>query len=194
MRAARGAARIAAGVIFLAFGIGKFTNHRAEVDSFESYGLPSPDAFVYAIGAIEVIGGLLLVLGLASRLAALVLAGNMVGAIIVSGIQEGEPISLTLAAQPEKLPAGHGTPEYRSMTGPAGGGTREKNSTGTTVPGKSLAKGSWSKRAGSVATVSAPAQRLASRAKVEMQTRSSASIGTHQARASRRACCTSGSS
>jgi putative oxidoreductase len=97
MSAARGTARIAAGLVFLAFGIGKFTNHGAEVDSFESYGVPSPDAFVYAIGAIEVIGGLLLVLGIGARLAALVLAGNMVGAIIVSGIKEGEPISLTLA-------------------------------------------------------------------------------------------------
>ena len=57
----------------------------------------APDAFVYAIGTIEVAGGLLLIAGLGARLAALVLAGDMVGAIAVSGIKEGEPISLTLA-------------------------------------------------------------------------------------------------
>jgi putative oxidoreductase len=89
--------RLASGAVFLPFGFGKFLNHSAEVDSFETYGLPSPDAFVYAIGAIEVVGGLLLVVGLCTRLAALVLAGDMVGAIAVSGIGEGEAISLTLA-------------------------------------------------------------------------------------------------
>jgi putative oxidoreductase len=67
------------------------------LNSFEDYGLPSPDAFVYAIGVIEVVGGLLLLIGLATRLAALVLAGDMVGAIVASGIGEGEAISLTLA-------------------------------------------------------------------------------------------------
>jgi putative oxidoreductase len=89
--------RLAAGVVFVVFGVGKFTNHEAELDSFEDYELPSPDAFVYAIGVIEVVGGLLLLIGLATRLAALVLAGDMVGAIIASGIGEGEAISLTLA-------------------------------------------------------------------------------------------------
>jgi uncharacterized membrane protein YphA (DoxX/SURF4 family) len=38
-----------------------------------------------------------LLVGVGARLAALVLAGDMVGAIIVSGIKQGEPISLTLA-------------------------------------------------------------------------------------------------
>ena len=90
--------RIAAGVVFVVFGVGKFSAHEAEVDSFESYGLPAPDAFVYAIGVLEVVGGLLLVAGVLVWLAALALAGNMVGAIAVSGIGEGEVLpSLTLA-------------------------------------------------------------------------------------------------
>ncbi len=93
----RGTARIAAGLVFLGFGIAKFANHSVEVDSFETYGLPAPDAFVYVIGTIELIGGLMLIAGAGTRLAALVLAGDMVGAIAVSGIKEGEPVSLTLA-------------------------------------------------------------------------------------------------
>jgi putative oxidoreductase len=97
MSTLRGTARITAGLVFLGFGIAKFVNHAVEVDSFETYGLPAPDAFVYAIGAIEVVGGVLLITGCRARLAALVLAGDMVGAIAVSGIKEGEPISLTLA-------------------------------------------------------------------------------------------------
>jgi putative oxidoreductase len=97
MRDLRFLVRLASGAIFIVFGAGKFVNHPTEVDSFDTYGLPSPDAFVYAIGTIEIVGGALLLLGLATRLAALVLAGDMVGAITVSGIGEGEAISLTLA-------------------------------------------------------------------------------------------------
>jgi putative oxidoreductase len=90
-------ARVAAGVVFVIFGIGKFSQHATEVDSFRTYGLPSPDAFVYAIGMLEIVGGLMLIAGLLTRLAALALAGDMVGAIAVSGVKEGEVISLTLA-------------------------------------------------------------------------------------------------
>ena len=91
-------ARIAAGVVFVIFGIGKFTAHAKEVASFEEYGLPEPDAFVYAIGVLEVVGGALLILGLLTPFVALAMAGNMVAAIVLSGIKEGEVVpSLTLA-------------------------------------------------------------------------------------------------
>jgi putative oxidoreductase len=90
-------ARVVSGSVFVGFGVGKFVDHAAEVSAFERYGLPSPDAFVYAIGLLELGGGLLLLAGLVTRAAALLLAGNMVGAITVSGIAEGEIISLTLA-------------------------------------------------------------------------------------------------
>jgi len=89
--------RVAAGVVFVIFGVGKFSQHATEVDSFRTYGLPSPDAFVYAIGVLEIVGGLMLIAGFGTRLAALALAGDMVGAIVVSGIKEGEIASLTLA-------------------------------------------------------------------------------------------------
>ena len=91
-------ARIAAGVVFVVFGIGKFTAHASEVESFDKYGLPEPDAFVYAIGVLEISCGALLILGLLVPLAALVMSGNMVAAIALSGIKEGEVVpSLTLA-------------------------------------------------------------------------------------------------
>ena len=84
-------------MVFVIFGVGKFSQHATEVDSFRTYGLPSPDAFVYAIGVLEIVGGLMLIAGFGTRLAALALAGDMVGAIVVSGIKEGEIASLTLA-------------------------------------------------------------------------------------------------
>jgi putative oxidoreductase len=90
-------ARVAAAVVFVVFGIGKFSAHADEVASFEQYGLPSPDAFVYGVGVLELVGGLLLLVGLLTRPAALALAGDMIGAIVVSGIGENELVSLTLA-------------------------------------------------------------------------------------------------
>jgi len=95
--------RLAAGVrwgsaaVFLAFGAGKFANHASELASFRHYALPAPGAFLYAVGVLEIVGGLLLATGLLVRLAALTLAGDMVGAIVVSGIGRGENVSLTLA-------------------------------------------------------------------------------------------------
>src|SRR5437016_13976769 len=91
------ALRLAAGGVFVAFGAGKFVNHASELASFQSYGLPAPELLVVVIGVIELVGGMLLIAGILTRPAALVLAGDMIGAILVSGLARGEIISLTLA-------------------------------------------------------------------------------------------------
>jgi putative oxidoreductase len=89
--------RLLSGGVFIAFGAGKFIDHGSELAAFKSYGLPAPAALVIVIGVIELIGGLLLVAGILTRPAALVLAGDMAAAISVSGIAKGETVSLTLA-------------------------------------------------------------------------------------------------
>ena len=89
--------RWAAAIVFLIFGAAKFTDHAAELASFRHYPLPVPDVAVYAVAALEITGGLLLAIGLLTTLAALALAADMVGAIIVSGLARREIISLTLA-------------------------------------------------------------------------------------------------
>ena len=89
--------RWAAGIIFLVFGVGKFSSHAAELASFRHYPLPAPDVFVYLVGVIEIGGGLLLIMGLLTRLAALALAADMIGAIVISGLARWELVSLTLA-------------------------------------------------------------------------------------------------
>jgi uncharacterized membrane protein YphA (DoxX/SURF4 family) len=89
--------RWVAAVIFASFGVAKFTNHSAELASFRHYPLPAPEFFVYLVGVVEVTGALLLAVGLLTRLTALALAADMVGAIAVSGLARGEIISLTLA-------------------------------------------------------------------------------------------------
>ncbi len=91
------AIRWTAGVIFVAFGIGKFVNHASELASFRLYGLPIPGAFTDATGGLEIVGGLLLAGGVLVRAAALALAIDMLGAIAVSGVGKGQVISLTLA-------------------------------------------------------------------------------------------------
>ena len=92
-----GAARIAAGVVFVSFSFGKFIRHEAEAASFDRYGIPLPDLTTYLIGSLELVGGLMLVLGLAVPLAALALAGDMVGVIASAGRVEGGPVNLGLA-------------------------------------------------------------------------------------------------
>jgi putative oxidoreductase len=89
--------RLAAGGVFVAFGAGKFINHGAELASFKTYGLPAPGLFVIAIGLIELVGGALLIAGRLVRPVAIVLVGDMIGAIVISGLARGEVISLTLA-------------------------------------------------------------------------------------------------
>jgi putative oxidoreductase len=91
------AARVAAGATLIGFGLSKFTRHAAEAAAFDRYGLPSPSLFAYVVGVVEVGGGALLMLGIASRLVALMLAGNMVGAIATGGRVDGGPIHLGLA-------------------------------------------------------------------------------------------------
>ena len=89
--------RLTSAVIFVIFGAGKFVNHASEASSFRGYGLPAPDVFTDAIGALELVGGGLLLVGLGTRLMALLLAGDMIGAIVTSGVMHNETVSLTLA-------------------------------------------------------------------------------------------------
>ena len=91
------ALRVVAGLVFVVFGAGKFVNHASEAASFAAYGLPWPDASTDAIGVIEIVGGLALLSGVALVPAALVLAADMVGAIVISGLLRWEWVSLTLA-------------------------------------------------------------------------------------------------
>ena len=91
------ALRLTAAAVLVAFGAAKFGNHGAEAASFDRYGLPDPNLFVYAVGALELGLGVLLLLGLRTRMAATVLAGNMIGAIATAGRVEGGFVNLGLA-------------------------------------------------------------------------------------------------
>ena len=73
---AAGVARVAAGLVFLGFGPGKFLHHAAEASAFARYGVPFPDVATYAVGTLEIVGGIALIAGLLVRPVALVSGGE----------------------------------------------------------------------------------------------------------------------
>jgi putative oxidoreductase len=89
--------RIVAGVVFVLFGVVKFIVPEYELAEFVRFGFPASVAIVYVVGLLEIVGGLMLVLGLLTRFAAAALAVNMAGAVLTAGINVGGPIHLGLA-------------------------------------------------------------------------------------------------
>ena len=84
--------RLALGIIFIFHGYPKlFTHTRETIQMFEHMGFPG--YFVYIAGAIEFFGGLLLVLGLFTRIAGILLAGEMAIAIWRVHLPQG-PITM----------------------------------------------------------------------------------------------------
>jgi len=80
-------------------GKGKLGNISMVVDYFGSLGMPAPEVTARLISGLELVGGILLFLGLASRPIALVLTGNMLGAYWM-GDREA---FLSLISDPDKF-------------------------------------------------------------------------------------------
>jgi putative oxidoreductase len=89
--------RVVTGVLFVTFSLGKFLDHATEAADFEHYGIPAPEVATYLVGTLELVGGLLLVVGLLTRPAAALLAANMVGAIATAGRVDGGSFHLGVA-------------------------------------------------------------------------------------------------
>jgi uncharacterized membrane protein YphA (DoxX/SURF4 family) len=89
---------VVAGIVFFFAGLVKFVFHHWELHAFRAFGLPWPSALEILAGALEVSGGILLVLRRWVAPVAVLLAATMVVAIAASGIGHGDVIpSLTLA-------------------------------------------------------------------------------------------------
>lgn len=78
------AVRLYWGWQFAQDGWGKLHNLDKVTDFFTSLGLPAPGLTAAFIGGLELVGGILLALGLGSRLIALLLTGNMLMAYITA--------------------------------------------------------------------------------------------------------------
>jgi putative oxidoreductase len=72
------AVRLYWGWQFLQTGWGKLNNIQKVVDFFTSLGIPAPSLNAHFVATLETTGGLLLILGLASRLIAFPLVINMI--------------------------------------------------------------------------------------------------------------------
>jgi putative oxidoreductase len=81
--------RVVTGALFVSFSLGKFVDHAQESADFDHYGIPAPEVATYLVGALELVGGILLLVGLLTRPAALLLALNLVGAIATAGRVDG---------------------------------------------------------------------------------------------------------
>ena len=82
--------RLVAAAVFIPTGLGKFLNHDAYVERFERWGFGAAAGEVaILVGVVEVVCGLMLLLGVAPRAAALALIGNVVGALATAGRVDG---------------------------------------------------------------------------------------------------------
>jgi uncharacterized membrane protein YphA (DoxX/SURF4 family) len=90
--------RAVAAAVFIPTGLGKFVNHDAYVERFERWGFGAAAGEVaILVGLVEVVCGVMLLLGVAPRAAALALIGNMVGALATAGrIDGGQDVWLPL--------------------------------------------------------------------------------------------------
>jgi uncharacterized membrane protein YphA (DoxX/SURF4 family) len=89
--------RIFVGLAFVFFGGMKFVITEVEVTEFVKFGFPDSPVIVYLVGLLEAGAGLMLLLGIGTRLAALGLAIVMVGAILTAGLAVGGPFHLGVA-------------------------------------------------------------------------------------------------
>ena len=78
------AIRVYWGWLFLQSGIGKFGHIDKVVSFFTDLGIPAPTLNAYFNASLETVGGILLILGLASRLVAVPLLINMIVAYITA--------------------------------------------------------------------------------------------------------------
>jgi uncharacterized membrane protein YphA (DoxX/SURF4 family) len=75
--------RLAAGAVFLSEGVQKFLYpDQLGPGRFEKIGLPQPEVLANFVGAVEIVCGTLLLVGLLTRLAAIPLAIDMLVAIL----------------------------------------------------------------------------------------------------------------
>jgi uncharacterized membrane protein YphA (DoxX/SURF4 family) len=81
--------RIVIGAVFIGTGVHKLGDRAATTADFDHWGLPAPATVSLVISGLEVLCGVLLMLGLATRLAALVLCVDMLGAVATAGRIDG---------------------------------------------------------------------------------------------------------
>jgi putative oxidoreductase len=93
--------RVVLGIVFFAHGVSKFQGGIGNTAGwFDSIGIPG--FLAYAVGTIELVGGIALILGIGTRVVSLLLGIIMLGAIFTvnlqAGLLEGYVLDLVLLA------------------------------------------------------------------------------------------------
>ncbi len=83
--------RIVIGLVFIAAGVQKLGDRAGATADFDHWGVPAPSTASLVIAGVEVVCGLLILLGLATRLGALILCIDMLGAVATAGRIDGGP-------------------------------------------------------------------------------------------------------
>lgn len=86
---------------FYTTGQGKLENHAKVAEFFTSLNIPFPDANAWFVGGVEMIGGILLLLGFASRPVGLILAVNMIVAYL--SVDDDRAKVLNILKEPDKF-------------------------------------------------------------------------------------------
>lgn len=93
------AMRLYWGWSFFMAGFGKFGNIQMVEEFFSSLQLPLPLFQAYLVASVELVGGLCLILGIASRVAAIPLAITMIVALLTAHLAE----TLTVFENPQRF-------------------------------------------------------------------------------------------
>jgi len=80
--------RLGVGVMFFGSGLGKLGKLSGLIQYFRSLGIPFPEVQAPFVATTELVCGLLIIVGLATRPAALMLCGVMVVAIMTAAVPE----------------------------------------------------------------------------------------------------------
>ena len=81
--------RIGVGLVMANHGWSKFQNIAGTTGFFESLGIPAPGVMAWVVTIIELVGGICIVLGLATRLWAFLFVFVAIGAIVLVKMKDG---------------------------------------------------------------------------------------------------------
>ncbi len=73
-------------VILTPFAVLKFADYSGQAAAFADYGIPAPEITVILVGAVQLLAAVLIALGAAGRVGALVMVPILVTAILTAGI------------------------------------------------------------------------------------------------------------
>lgn len=77
------------GAVFILSGVPKLGVPGEAVALMERWGIPAAELLLPTLGVVEIVAGALLLLGVMTRYAAVLLAAIMVGAILTAGLVDG---------------------------------------------------------------------------------------------------------